>query len=118
LLAGVDGAARALTAPMLSYVDVTFRSMPKDASVEAAVHRWVARLEALRIAVQRAEVTIEASGRRRTVITLTLRLTDGSMWTAATAHADRYVGVADVFRAMKQQVQPPAPQRTHRLAFA
>jgi hypothetical protein len=95
-----------LGAIVTSYIDVSFRGLPRDLSVEAAIHRWVARLEALRIEVQRAEVTVEPSGRKRTQISATVRLTNGCVQTTATVHADTYVGVANAFRAIRHQLLP------------
>jgi hypothetical protein len=96
---------------MTPYVDVSFHGLPRDVSIEAAIHRWVARLEAMRIEIQRAQITVEVSGRRRTSVTLILRLMDGNSRTTASVHADAYVGVADAFRAAKQLLQPVAPPR-------
>lgn len=94
---------------MTSYVDVSFHGLPHDGSIEASIQRWVARLEAMRIEIQRAQITVEPSGRRRTAITLTLLLLDGSSRTVGSVHADAYVAVADAFRAARKQFQP-APQ--------
>lgn len=103
--------------PMTSYVDVTFRGIPKDPSVEASIHRWVARLEAMRIEIQRAYITVEPSGRHRTMVSVTVLLTNGSMPTTTTVHVNTYVGVADAFRAVRHQVQAPAAPRA-KLAYA
>lgn len=104
---------------MTPYVDVSFRGLPRDPSVEAAINRWVARLESMRIEVQRAEIIVAPAGRKRTLISATIELTTGAVQTTATAHADTYVGVADAFRAIRKQLQPPeSPQSSHSLAFA
>lgn len=91
---------------MATHIEVSFRGVHRDPSVESAIHRWVARLEAMRIEVQRADVVVEPSGRKRTRITASIRLTDGTVQTSATMHADTYVGVADAFRALRHQSQP------------
>jgi hypothetical protein len=104
---------------MTTYIDVSFRGLVRDPSIEAAIHRWVARLEAMRLEIQRASVIVEPSGRKRTLVSTTVRLVDGTVRTSATVHADTYVGVADAFRAILRQHQP-MQQRVppRRLAFA
>ena len=96
---------------MTSYIDVSFNGLVQDPSVESAIHRWVARFEAMRIEVRWAGITVEPSGRRRTLVCLTMALTDGTVRTAATIHTDVYVAVADAFRAVRQQTLQPAPAR-------
>jgi hypothetical protein len=72
----------------------------------------------MRIEVRGARVTVEPSRRRRTSISLTLHLTDGSVQTTATVHADVYVGVADMFRDVKQRIRPTIPPHVRAVAFA
>jgi hypothetical protein len=108
---------------MTSYVDVTFARLDRAPSLESTIHRWVARIEAMRFDVQRASVVVESGGRGRTRICLTLSLTDGTSRTAAITHADAYVAVADAFRVVRQQlldagsaVEPSrAGEASHRL---
>lgn len=96
---------------MTPYVDVSFHGIPRDVSIETAIHRWVARLEEMRIEIQRAQITVEPVGKRRTAVTLNLQTLDGNRRTARSVHADAYVGVADAFRAAKHQQQPAASPR-------
>jgi ribosome-associated translation inhibitor RaiA len=89
---------------MTSYIDVTFARIERAPSIESTIHRWVARIEAMRFDVQRASVAVESDGRRRTRVSLTLSLMDGTSRTAAVTHADAYVAVADAFRVVRQQL--------------
>ena len=89
---------------MYPYISVRFERMVCDSSVEASVHRWVARLESPTVSVQRALVTIEQVGRSRTTVRTKLDLVDGTAFTATTAHEDIYVAVADAFRAVRREV--------------
>jgi len=78
--------------------------MPRDGSLEAAVHRWVARLEWTPIEVHRAEVMIERVGRRRTAVRVSIGSVTGAAPTAATSHADAYVAVSNAFREVRRQL--------------
>jgi ribosome-associated translation inhibitor RaiA len=88
---------------MTSYIDVTFERIDRDPSIESAIHRWVARFEAMRFDVQRAVATVKLSGRRRTTVCLTLVFMDGDSRTATVTHDDAYVAVADAFRVVRHQ---------------
>ena len=98
---------------MSPHIDVKFARMPHDPSVEASVQRWVDRLGWANVEIQRASVSIERSGWRRTSACLTLVLVDGRALTAATSQADVYVAVAEVFREVRRQLlagaAPPVP---------
>jgi sigma 54 modulation/S30EA-like ribosomal protein len=100
---------------MTPYIEVSFSGLEPDPSVESAIHRWIARLEAMPIEIQRARVRLEPSGRRRIMVSVTLTLMDGIARAAATIQADVYVGVADAFRAVRQQMLPPVPQTRARV---
>ena len=89
---------------MLPYIDVSFARVAHDPSVEASIHRWVARLESPTVSVQRAVVTIEQVGRRRLSVGLKLEIHDGATSIATTAHEDIYVAVADAFRAVRREL--------------
>lgn len=88
----------------MSSVVVRFSGLPRNPSLEAAVHRWVARLEALRFAICGADLVIEASRRHTTTVTLELAIDGGSAVTTAITHADPYVAIADAFRAARQRL--------------
>lgn len=91
-------------APMSPLVDVKFERLAHDGSVEASIQRWVERLSWANVEIQRASISIERAGWRRTAACLTLLLVDGTAMTAATSHADVYVAVADVFREVRRQL--------------
>jgi hypothetical protein len=104
---------------MTSYVDVNFQRIDRDASIESAIHRWVARFEAMGLHVQRATADVEPSRRNRTTIRLMMVLADGSSRTATTTHIDAYVAVSDAFRLVRHQLLagsdlPTAPERARR----
>lgn len=100
---------------MTSYIDVIFQRTDRNPSIESAIHRWVARFEAMRFEVRRAIATVEPAGRSRTAVHLTLVLADGASRLAATAHADPYVAVSDAFRMVRQQLLAAAAAPPGRL---
>jgi len=89
---------------MHPYINVRFERMIRDSSVEASVHRWVARLESPTVSVQRALITVEQVGRSRTRVRLELEFVDGAASMTTTAHEDIYVAVADAFRAVRREL--------------
>ena len=90
---------------MSSQVDVSFCGVPENPFVEASIHRWVARLEDRQIEVQRALIILEPSGRHRTLVSVTLLLTNGVVQTTAKVHADAYLGIANAFRDARRQLR-------------
>jgi hypothetical protein len=87
---------------MSSRIEVTFHGLPHDASLEAAIDRWVTRLEAMSFEIRSAIAIIERVGRQRTSVYLALALADGVSLTAASAHADAYVAVSNAFRSARR----------------
>lgn len=102
---------------MTSYIAVHFQGIDRNPSIESAIHRWVARFEAMRFEVRRAVATVEAVGKHRTAVRLTMVLADGTARTVATDRPDPYVAVSDAFRLVRQQLLAspdrarPAPGR-------
>jgi hypothetical protein len=94
---------------MTPYIAVAFQRIDRNPSIESAIHRWVARFEAMRFEVRRAIATVEPAGRNRTAVTLTLLLADGVARRVATTHVDPYVAVSDAFRLVRQQALAAAP---------
>ena len=84
-------------------IEVKFEGMPRDRSVEAAAHRWCARLETVSVPIYRVAVVIEKS-RQRTIVCLILDLVDGAVTTAAASHDEVYVAVADAFRMARRRL--------------
>jgi hypothetical protein len=99
---------------MSPHIDVKFERVPHDPSVEASVQRWVDRIGWTNVEVERASVTIERSGWRRTAVSLALSLLDGRSLTTSITHADVYVAVADVFREARKQLLGEAAARGDR----
>jgi hypothetical protein len=92
------------TCDMLSHIEVSFPSGTRDQALEAAVHRWVTRLEPILVDDDlRIDVTIELN-RRRTAVRLKWSGGPEDVGTTATSHADPYVAVSDAFRTVRQQL--------------
>lgn len=94
---------------MTSYVGVNFQRVDRNPSIESAIHRWVARFEAMRFEVRRAVATVEPGGRGRTTVHLTLVLANGTSRTVAATRPDPYVAVSDAFRSVRQQLLAASP---------
>lgn len=89
---------------MQPYIQVEFPGSQRDASLEAAVHRWVARLESVIADAVRIDVQIARVGRTGTSVGLTVCGGTEGTRTAAKSHKDAYVAVSDAFRALRQQL--------------
>jgi ribosome-associated translation inhibitor RaiA len=89
---------------MTSFVGVKFQRVDRNPSIESAIHRWVARFEAMRFEVRRAVATVEPAGRHRTTVHLAMVLASGASRTVTTTHTDPYVAVSDAFRSVRQQL--------------
>ena len=87
---------------MRSHIEVTFHGLPRDDSLEAAIDRWVARLEAMRVEIETAVVIVEKSG-RQTCVAVALALASGVSSSAVCAHADPYVAVSNAFRGARRE---------------
>lgn len=97
---------------MISFIDVCFQGLDRNPSIESAIHRWVARFEAIRFEVRHAMAIVEAAGKHRTTVRLTLVLANGATRTEEATRTDPYVAVSDAFRLVRQQLlAAPAPNR-------
>jgi ribosome-associated translation inhibitor RaiA len=97
---------------MTSFIDVCFQRLDRNPSIEAAIHRWVARFEAMRFEVRHAVAIVEAAGRSRTTVRLSVVLAKGASRTVEATRTDPYVAVSDAFRLVRQQLlAPPATGR-------
>src|ERR1044071_5611975 len=94
---------------MTSFVGVKFQRVDRNPSIESAIHRWVARFEAMRFEGRRAGAIVESGGRGRTTVRLSLGLASGMSRTVTTTHTDPYVAVSDAFRAVRQQLLAASP---------
>jgi len=88
---------------MSSRIEVKFHGLPHDPSLEAAIDRWVTRLEAMSFEIRSAIAIVERSGRQRTSVHLALALANGMSLTAANSHTDAYVAVSNAFRAARRR---------------
>src|SRR5258707_6387915 len=104
-----DGAMPAWRSAMTPYIRVSFQRIDRNPSIESAIHRWVARFEAMRFDVRRAVATVESAGRNRTTVHLAMVLAGGTSRTVTITHTDPYVAVSDAFRSVRQQLlaEPP-----------
>jgi len=84
-------------------IEVNFVRLSRDPSVEAAIHRWVDRLD-WNMEIDRAHVVVERSGWRRVAVHVSLVLGTGKELTFSTAHTDIYVAVADAFRGARKRM--------------
>lgn len=100
--------------PMHPFIDVQFHQSAQNASLEAAVHRWIARFELMGHVVARASVAIEPVRRKATRVTLMITLQDQQFAIADTSHADPYVAVSDAFRKARRGLLERAAASTPR----
>jgi len=96
---------------MTSYIAVYFQGIDRNPSIESAIHRWVARFEAMRFEVRHAVAIVEAASRNRTTVRLSVVLAKGTSRTVEATREDPYVAVSDAFRQVRQQLLA-APDRT------
>jgi hypothetical protein len=89
---------------MPACVDVSFRGVQSNPSIEAAAHRWLVRLEPMIGEVRRCALSIEPAGRRRTVVCLTVTFADWTSVTCGASQPDAYVAISDAFRGVRRQV--------------
>lgn len=95
--------------PMHTPTEITFHHLETSAAVEAAVHRWVVRLEHVDDRLDRCAVRIEPThrtllGGRDFIVTVAADLPGGAAFAAQATHLDIYVAVADAFRAVRRQL--------------
>ena len=89
---------------MQPFVGVAFRHMAASTSIEAAVHRWAARLEQAGREIIQIAVKIEPRGRRRHAVELEVALDGGDVETVTSTHGDVYVAVGDAFREARKSL--------------
>lgn len=99
--------------------EITFHEIPHSDSVEAAIHRWVARLEHVHDRIIRCMVKIEQPHRshrqgREFEIHVVLEWWGETVATSRHRHEDIYVAIADAFRASRRQL---LHQRDSRRSF-
>ena len=85
-------------------IEVAFRQCLADPSLDAAVRRWVERLERTGLELARATVVIEEGAWRRTAVRVELAVPAGAPIAATAAHADPYVAIGDAFRVARRRL--------------
>ncbi len=78
--------------------------MAASGSIEAAVHRWAARLEQAGRQIIQIAVKIEARGRHRHDVELAVALDGGKVETVTSTAGDVYVAVGDAFREARKSL--------------
>jgi len=89
--------------------EVTFHDLEHSDSVEAAIHRWVARLEHVHDRIVRCHVKVEQPHKshrqgREFEVHVVLEWWGENIATSKHRHADIYVAIADAFRASRRQL--------------
>ncbi len=89
--------------------EVTFHELEHSDSVEAAIHRWVARLEHVHDRIVRCAVKVEQPHKssrhgRAFEVHIVLEWWGENIATSRHRHADIYVAIADAFRASRRQL--------------
>lgn len=89
--------------------EITFHEIPHSDSVEAAIHRWVARLEHISDRIVRCEVRVEQPHKshrhgREFEVHLLVGIPGTDIVASRVKHEDPYVAVADAFRCARRQL--------------
>lgn len=88
-------------ATMCPSVDVSFVRLPRDPSVEAAIGRWVDRLD-WDSEIEAAQISIDRAGWRRLAVRVQVIFAGGRTLSHGVSHADIYVAVATAFRELRK----------------
>jgi ribosome-associated translation inhibitor RaiA len=88
--------------------EITFHELDHSPSVEAAIERWVARLEHVHDRILHAHAIVgvpHRHGRRREFeVHLKIDISGAEIVTRLARHEDVYVAIADAFRAARRQL--------------
>jgi hypothetical protein len=88
----------------MMHAELTFHGLDHDDSAEAAVLRWVARLEQLHQGATRCGVVIDRGRRQAYEVRVTIE--DPVIGVAQQAkHENIYIAIADAFRAVRRVLQ-------------
>ena len=90
--------------------EITFHRIEHSDAVEAAVNRWVARLEHIYDRITKCGVVISLPHKRHRHgsefnVSVVLEVPNGQVTATHISHVDIYVAVADAFRAARRQLQ-------------
>jgi len=89
--------------------EITFHDLPPSEAVEAAINRWVTRLEHVHDRIIRCQVKIEQPHKshrqgRAFEVHVVIEWWGENIATSRHRHEDIYVAVADAFRASRRQL--------------
>lgn len=90
--------------------EITFHGIEHSDAVEAAVNRWVARLEHVYDRITKCGAVISQPHKRQRHggefhVNVVLEVPNGEIVVTHIGHEDIYVAVADAFRAARRQLQ-------------
>jgi hypothetical protein len=88
---------------MCPSIEVKFVRLSRDPSVEAAIQRWVDRLD-WDVEIAEARILVERSSWRRVTVHVSLFFGAGRELNQSTSHTDIYVAVADAFREARKRM--------------
>ncbi|MGE0399203.1 MAG: HPF/RaiA family ribosome-associated protein [Kofleriaceae bacterium] len=88
--------------------EITFHELDPSPAAEAAIERWVARLEQVHDRILHAHATVTVPHRhgrhREFEVHLKLDISGAEIVTRLARHEDVYVAIADAFRAARRQL--------------
>lgn len=88
--------------------EITFHELEPSTSAEAAIERWVARLEHVHDRILHVHATVGVphrhARRREFEVHLKLDISGAEIVTRLARHEDVYVAIADAFRATRRQL--------------
>ena len=93
--------------------EITFHGIEHSDSAEAAIQRWVARLEHVYDRIQRCEVVVSQPHKRHRQgrefqVGIVLGVPGNDINITHVMHEDIYVAIADAFRATRRKLQEHA----------
>lgn len=102
--------------------EITFHGFNKSDAVEAAVHRWVTRLELVYDRILRVEVRLDQPHRshrqgREFEVHVHVEIPGADIIARHTRHEDVYVAIADAFRASRRQLLDYVDHRREFVTF-
>lgn len=99
--------------------EITFHELDVSPAAEAAIERWVARLETIHQRILHVHATVSVphrhAPRREFEVHLKLEIAGAEIVTRLARHADVYIAIADAFRATRRQL---LDELDHRRDFA
>lgn len=96
--------------------EITFHEMTRSESVEAAIHRWIARLEHMYDRIVACHAVVDQPHKRHRQgrayqIHVVLSVPGHDLAVNHVQHEDVYVAIADAFRAVRRQLQAQVATR-------